>query len=47
MFAAKRAIGYRYGHHVLLRRAAGGVLTRFAAKIEVGPPTVITGIIRW
>jgi hypothetical protein len=34
---AERAIGYRYGHRVLLRRAVAGLLTRFAAKIEVGP----------
>ena len=28
------AIGYRYGHRVLLRRAVGGLLTRFAAKLR-------------
>ncbi|KFY98085.1 hypothetical protein V500_01802 [Pseudogymnoascus sp. VKM F-4518 (FW-2643)] len=35
---AERAIGYRYGHRVLLRRAVGGLLTRFAAKIEWDHP---------
>ena len=37
MTGAERVIGYCYCHRVLLKRAVGGLLTRFAAKLRWDP----------